>query len=226
MIFSSNLNWLVALLGSVLLSTCFQGLFNLAKYFLTPFHRSESSFFVDSIIAETNAKSLRWMNSLSVMPITTGNIEDGHLDDHVLPKDGVSIREADKAEAQRDKARRQVAVQSPPSPREAKGLSKSSTLKAATSVATTAEKMAELARLKESESELAETMAILKAPLGFDVVPDSVDAGHLLKSNSPNLGKPDKSDSDLLANQFRKTVGRELKTVKGLLSGNGSPPFS
>ena len=146
MAFSSGLSFQIGVLGSIFLTMTYQGLFDLAKRFLDPFHNevrfydsfcttysldicstcssthtfifcpslsllsmfSIQSFWsgfdpirVDTLIAETNSGSLRWMEGLEDMPIPLSSIQEGgsNLDLFVLPDEGISVEEVAQMEA-------------------------------------------------------------------------------------------------------------------------------
>ena len=93
--------------GVVFLTLTYQGLFDLSKRFLDPFNNESYGYDpiqVDTLIAETNAGSTRWMLGLEDMPIPYRSIEDasvGGLDSFVLPDEGfteeeIAQRDADK----------------------------------------------------------------------------------------------------------------------------------
>ncbi|KAL7456188.1 hypothetical protein ACHAWC_007707 [Mediolabrus comicus] len=106
MAFSSGLSFQIGVLGSIFLTMTYQGLFDLAKRFLDPFHNESfwSGFDpirVDTLIAETNSGSLRWMEGLEDMPIPLRSIQEGgsNLDLFVLPDEGISVEEVAQMEA-------------------------------------------------------------------------------------------------------------------------------
>jgi hypothetical protein len=73
--------------------------FDLAKQLLDPyenenFGKGEDPFVVDTLIAETNAGSIRWMNGLDKFPIPNQYILDGNLSNYILPIQGYSAEEA------------------------------------------------------------------------------------------------------------------------------------
>jgi len=106
MAFSSGLSFQIGVLGAIFLTMTYQGLFDLSKRFLDPFHNESfwSGFDpirVDTLIAETNSGSLRWMYGLEDMPIPLKIIEEGgsNLDLFVLPDEGISVEEVAQMEA-------------------------------------------------------------------------------------------------------------------------------
>jgi len=105
--FSSGLSLPLGIAGVVFLSLTYQGLFDLSKRFLDPFNNESYGYDpiqVDTLIAETNAGSRRWMFGLEDMPIPYLSIEDasaGALDSFLLPDEGfteeeIAQRDADK----------------------------------------------------------------------------------------------------------------------------------
>jgi hypothetical protein len=97
--FSSGLSFQMGVAGSMLLTTTYQGLFDLAKRFLDPFHnenfwKGDDPIMVSTLIAETNAGSLRWMYGLEDMPLSMAMIKAGDIDDYVLPDEGYTVEEA------------------------------------------------------------------------------------------------------------------------------------
>lgn len=70
----------------------------MAKQFLDPYDnenygKGEDPLVVDTLIAETNAGSIRWMHGLDQMPISYQKIKDGDLSDALLPVRGYSVEE-------------------------------------------------------------------------------------------------------------------------------------
>ena len=106
MAISSNMSPILAILGTGILTITYQGLFDLAKQFLDPydnesFGKGEDPLVVDTLIAETNAASIRWMNALSEFPIAPQKIRDGTLSEYLLPVRGYSVPELEQLESQR-----------------------------------------------------------------------------------------------------------------------------
>jgi hypothetical protein len=90
-------------MGTGLLTIGYQGLFDLAKQFLDPydnesFGEGEDPLVVDTLIAETNAGSVRWIHGLEKMPIPLQKIVDGDLSDYILPLRGYSVAELKQIE--------------------------------------------------------------------------------------------------------------------------------
>jgi hypothetical protein len=103
MAYSSGFSLFLCVLGTGLLTIGYQGLFDLAKQFLDPydnesFGQGEDPLVVDTLIAETNAGSVRWMNGLEKMPIPLQKITDGDLSDFILPIKGYSVTELQQME--------------------------------------------------------------------------------------------------------------------------------
>jgi len=96
MAFSSGMSGFLTVLGTGLLTVSYQGLFDLAKQFLDPYDnesygRGEDPLVVDTLIAETNAGSVRWMYGLEEFPVNPQRIKDGELSDYLLPIRGYSV---------------------------------------------------------------------------------------------------------------------------------------
>lgn len=238
MIFSSGINLGLGFIGTLVLTTFYQGLFDLAKQFLDPFHNENfwlgsDALVVDTLIAETNANSVRWMNSLDAMPVTTEEIAAGRLDDFVLPEDGYTVEQA----AARERAQRQMDQEKQQQQQQTPRTTKSQKTQAA--AAERNEKARRMTLLEETADELEETMAILNAQPGLDFVPGLDDKGESLQyhksygrsSNSTDSGDENDNDDDndvegVLAEQFRETAVEQLKEVKELVDGeHGSSPL-
>jgi hypothetical protein len=113
MAISSQMSDSLVVLGTGLLTISYQGLFDLAKQFLDPYDnesygKGEDPLVVDTLIAETNAGSVRWMNSLEEFPISNQRIKDGELSDYLLPVRGYSVEELDEIEEDRLKREREL----------------------------------------------------------------------------------------------------------------------
>ena len=142
----------------------YQGLFDLSKRFLDPFHNEgfwngHDPIRVDTLIAETNAGSRRWMFGLESMPIPLDIIQDGgnDLDHFILPDEGYTVEEAAEIEAIEEEKMREMEF--------------------STGVGSADEdKLFEDEQLTFQE-EFEETQAIMSAPPGADFVPgiDDVD---------------------------------------------------
>jgi hypothetical protein len=158
MALSCDLPLFLGLIGTGLLTICYQGLFDLAKQFLDPFHNEnfwagDDPLMVDTLIAETNALSLRWMYGLDEMPVPYHCYQEGgNFQDFILPDEGYTLKEVEQMEEERI---RQASAESE-------------------SIEALPDKEYEekVALIKaEKERELEETKLILKAPPGADFVP-------------------------------------------------------
>jgi hypothetical protein len=158
MALSSKMPLWLALTGTGLLTTCYQGLFDLAKQFLDPFHNEnfwagDDPLMVDTLIAETNALSLRWMYGLDEMPVSSHCYkEDGGFQAFILPDEGYTLKEVGQMEEERI---RQASAESE-------------------SIEALPDKEYEetvALRKAAKERELEETKLILNAPPGADFVP-------------------------------------------------------
>lgn len=88
----------------------FAGLFDLAKQFLDPYDnenygKGDDPMIVDTLIAETNAGSVRWINSFHMQPWSRKLLDDGELYDSLLPLRGYSVEELEEKEAQEEMER-------------------------------------------------------------------------------------------------------------------------
>lgn len=85
----------------------------IAKQFLDPYDnenygRGEDPLCVDTLIAETNAGSLRWMYGFDQFPVSSQRIKDGELFDYSLPVRGYSVEELEKMEEERLQKEREL----------------------------------------------------------------------------------------------------------------------
>ncbi|EEC51745.1 predicted protein [Phaeodactylum tricornutum CCAP 1055/1] len=113
MAISSNMSPMLAVLGTGLLTVSYQGLFDLAKQFLDPYDnesygKGEDPLVVDTLIAETNAGSIRWMHGLEQMPVSSQRIKDGELSDYLLPVRGYTVEELEQFEQERLQKEREI----------------------------------------------------------------------------------------------------------------------
>lgn len=98
MAFSIGMSPLVAIAGTGLLTFSYQGLFDLAKQFLDPYDnenygKGDDPLSVDTLIAETNAGSVRWMYGFEEMPFSPEKVKDGELHEYRLPVRGYTVEE-------------------------------------------------------------------------------------------------------------------------------------
>ena len=115
MALSSGMGWWFSILGTGLLTMFYQGLFDLAKQFLDPYDnenygKGDDPLVIDTLIAETNAGSVRWMNSFQQQPWNRQRLIDGELYDSILPLRGYSLDELAEKEAQEEKERQEKEV--------------------------------------------------------------------------------------------------------------------
>jgi hypothetical protein len=116
---------------------------------------------VDTLIAETNALSVRWMYGLDEMPVPYQCYEAGDFKDYILPDEGYTAEEVEQMEEER---KRQASIESE-------------------SMEALPDKEYEekVVEMNEAvEKELKETKMILKAPPGADFVPGLDDDGESL----------------------------------------------
>ena len=106
MAFTTEMTPFLGVVGTGLLTMSYQGLFELAKHFLDPYDnenygKGDDPLSVDTLIAETNSGSVRWMNSFAQMPFSKQAIVQGKLDDSLLPLRGYTVEEAARLEEER-----------------------------------------------------------------------------------------------------------------------------
>ena len=99
MAFSTGMTGFLGVLGTALLTIFYQGLFDLAKQFLDPYDnesygRGEDPLCIDTLIAESNAGSVRWMNGILKTPYFYNDLKAGNLQHLQLPSRGYSVEEA------------------------------------------------------------------------------------------------------------------------------------
>ena len=112
MALSTGMAWHISILGTGLLTMFYQGLFDLAKQFLDPYDnenygKGDDPLVIDTLIAETNAGSVRWMNSFNQQPWSQQLLNDGELYDSILPQRGYSVEELLEMERQEEQERRE-----------------------------------------------------------------------------------------------------------------------
>jgi hypothetical protein len=119
MAFSTGMTPFLGVLGTGLLTMFYQGLFDLAKQFLDPYDnenygKGDDPLCIDTLIAETNAGSVRWMNGLAEKPFELEKIKNGDTLDYQLPLRGWTVDETDereeKARMEREMMERDVAA--------------------------------------------------------------------------------------------------------------------
>lgn len=106
MAFSINMSPILGILGTGLLTMTYQGLFDLAKQFLDPYDnenygKGDDPLCVDTLVAETNSGSVRWLNGFNEMPFSSQRIMDGELIDYQLPIRGYSVEELEQMEEEK-----------------------------------------------------------------------------------------------------------------------------
>jgi len=118
MALSTGMAWYIGIVGTGLLTMFYQGLFDLAKQFLDPYDnenygKGDDPLVIDTLIAETNAGSVRWMNSFVQQPWNRQLLNDGELYDSILPLRGYSVEDLAEMEAQEEKERqdRELAIE-------------------------------------------------------------------------------------------------------------------
>jgi Bestrophin, RFP-TM, chloride channel len=171
MIFSSGMDMSLHLgmCGTLMLASAYQGLFDLAKQLLDPFHnenfwKGEDALVVETLVAETNAGSTRWMFCLDEMPISYSTIRTGLLEDFILPDEGFSIENADAANEERQEKERLEREG-----RQKLALQQLSSVSEKSPQQIYAEVVAE--DLVAAQEEFESTKLILNAPPGYDFVP-------------------------------------------------------
>eukprot|EP00566_Odontella_aurita_P004178 CAMPEP_0113542620 /NCGR_PEP_ID=MMETSP0015_2-20120614/9711_1 /TAXON_ID=2838 /ORGANISM="Odontella" /LENGTH=1232 /DNA_ID=CAMNT_0000442703 /DNA_START=10 /DNA_END=3708 /DNA_ORIENTATION=+ /assembly_acc=CAM_ASM_000160 len=110
MAFSTGMTPMLGVIGTGLLTIFYQGLFDLAKQFLDPYDnenygKGEDPLCVDTLIAETNSGSVRWMHSFEEQPFSSQRLQDGELFNSLLPQRGFSVAELIERE-EREEAER------------------------------------------------------------------------------------------------------------------------
>ncbi|KAL7532202.1 hypothetical protein ACHAXR_004485, partial [Thalassiosira sp. AJA248-18] len=112
MALSTGMAWHISILGTGLLTMFYQGLFDLAKQFLDPYDnenygKGDDPLVIDTLIAESNAGSVRWMNSFQQQPWNNQLLRDGELYDSILPLWGYSVEYLSEIEAQEEQERKE-----------------------------------------------------------------------------------------------------------------------
>eukprot|EP00590_Aulacoseira_subarctica_P006176 CAMPEP_0172420798 /NCGR_PEP_ID=MMETSP1064-20121228/7132_1 /TAXON_ID=202472 /ORGANISM="Aulacoseira subarctica , Strain CCAP 1002/5" /LENGTH=788 /DNA_ID=CAMNT_0013160915 /DNA_START=287 /DNA_END=2653 /DNA_ORIENTATION=+ len=93
--FVSGINPVLSVVGTGLMTMFYQGLFDLAKQFLDPYDnenygKGDDPLCVDTLVAETNAGSLRWMYGFEDQPFDSDRLREGEMSDLILPAKGYS----------------------------------------------------------------------------------------------------------------------------------------
>ena len=216
--FSSGLSLPLGIAGVTFLTLTYQGLFDLSKRFLDPFNNESYGFDpiqVDTLIAETNAGSRRWMFGLEAMPIPYRSIEDaassaGGLDSFVLPDEGFTEEEIAQRDA--DKRLRE----------EAEKLAAGPSSSALVDEEDMREKLEEAQQAAQDEFD--EAVKILNAPPGADFVagiddqdeePLAVDLNDSAGQNATDISTGfDFRVTELKEEQRRSEVDFELPSKK------------
>ncbi|CAJ1940380.1 unnamed protein product [Cylindrotheca closterium] len=108
MAFSTGMSPYLVIAGTGLLTISYQGLFDLAKQFLDPYDnetygKGEDPLCVDTLIAETNAGSVRWLFGFEEMPFNAEQLQRGELMDSLLPVRGYTVEDLAQMEEDRIK---------------------------------------------------------------------------------------------------------------------------
>jgi len=116
MAFSIGMSPLLVFFGTGLLTVSYQGLFDLAKQFLDPYDnesygRGDDPLCVDTLIAETNAGSIRWLYGFEELPFSAQRLNEGELYEYLLPVRGYSVEELDEMERERIEREQQLEEQ-------------------------------------------------------------------------------------------------------------------
>jgi len=113
MAFSSNMSPILGILGTGLLTMTYQGLFDLAKQFLDPYDnenygKGEDPLCVDTLVAETNSGSVRWLSGFNEMPFNSQRIVNGELFEYQLPIRGYSVEDLESMEEEKRQKEREA----------------------------------------------------------------------------------------------------------------------
>jgi len=108
--FVSEINPILSVLGTGLMTVFYQGLFDLAKQFLDPYDnenygKGDDPLCVDTLVAETNSGSVRWLYGFEQQPFNAERLREGEFYDG-LPMRGYSVEELIDREAQAEEARK------------------------------------------------------------------------------------------------------------------------
>ncbi|KAL9188287.1 hypothetical protein ACHAXT_006665 [Thalassiosira profunda] len=198
MAFTSGLSLQIGMLGAVALTFTYQGLFDLAKRFLDPFNNE--SFWsghdpirVDTLIAETNSGSRRWMFGLEDMPVPLNSITTGagDLDSFILPDEGISVADLESVEESTSNLEPEVGE----------------------------DDLDEEEEEQLFQEEFEETQAILSAPPGADFVPGVDDVDEIedctpddeTECEEPELYTEDEGPPNKVFDQYLATYTEEYE---------------
>lgn len=169
--FTSGFSIQLGSFGTGFLTVCYQGLFDLSKRFLDPYHNEnfwsgDDALLVDTLLAEVNAGTVRWQSGLDMMPIQSRAFtRTDRMDAFLLPDEGFSSEQA-AAIAEQDRLE-----------------TERSTFQGKLTLMEVQAKVEEV--LEREEEEYEETKRILNAPPGSDFVPGLDDEGESLKYFTP-----------------------------------------
>ena len=95
---SSKMSPWLGVFSTGLLTIFYQGLFDLAKQFLDPYDNEnyghgDDPLCVDTLVAELNAGSARWMNGLVDVPFNKDKLKEGEMGEYLLPLRGYSVEQ-------------------------------------------------------------------------------------------------------------------------------------
>ena len=197
---SSGFSFQIGVIGTIVLTMSYQGLFNLAKRLLDPFYNEnfwngDDALVVDTLIAETNAGSVRWINGLEELPLTADDLASGDLDEFVLPNEGYTVKEAKEMQ---EKAIKEAAAEQPV-PKER--LSPAEIVQKATEV------------LEAAVEEYEETRLILNAPPASDFVPGLDDGDNTFDEMTSTALSP--SNSTLPSDDHIETAAERFEEFLG-----------
>jgi len=110
MAFGSGMGVGLGVLGCGLLSLFYSGLLGLAKQFLDPYDNEnygagDDPLVVDTLIAESNAGSVRWLRGFEMQPWDTQSLVEGGLDSLIRPEQGYSVQELEEREIEEERKR-------------------------------------------------------------------------------------------------------------------------
>jgi len=93
---SSKMSPWLGIFSTGLLTIFYQGLFDLAKQFLDPYDnenygQGDDPLCVDTLVAETNAGSVRWLRGVAEVPFNKDKLKEGEMKEYLLPLRGYSV---------------------------------------------------------------------------------------------------------------------------------------